>query len=303
MNMNNWLLLLLLSFLWGGSFFFVEVALTELPIFTIVFLRVSMGAAILFVFILMTNRRIPRDRKMWFNFLVMGILNNVIPFCMITGGQQFISGGFASILISTTPFFGVVVAHLLTKDERINAGKILGVVLGLSGVSILIGFAPLRDGSNEFIGIIAVLGAALSYAFAGVWGKRFRSLGVDSVVIAAGQLICSTILLIPIMSIADKPWLLPVPSINVWGSVLGIALLSTSFAYIIYFKILSTSGATKVLLVTFLIPVSANLLGVLILSEEFHIQHLLGMFVIGIGLIVMDASDRVKISQKEAAKS
>ncbi len=288
MNTKSWLLLLLLSFLWGGSFFFVEIALSALPIFTIVFLRVFIGAIILLVFLVVTGREIPKDKKVWLNLFVMGFLNNVIPFCMIVRGQQFISSGFASILNATTPFFTVIVAHFLTKDEKIDIRKILGVLFGFLGVFILIGFEPLKKGSNEIFGIMSILIAAISYSFAGIWGRRFRTLKVDPVVTSTGQLISSSFVLFPIMLIVDQPWNLSMPALNIWGAIIGIALFSTSLAYIIFFKILSSSGATNVMLVTFLIPISAILLGVFILSEKFEIQYLIGMVVIGIGLVFID---------------
>lgn len=288
MNTKSWLLLLLLSFLWGGSFFFVEIALTALPIFTIVFLRVFIGAIILLIFVLLTGREVPKDLKIWLHLFVMGFLNNVIPFCMIVSGQQFISSGFASILNATTPFFTVIVAHFLTRDEKINPGKVFGVILGFSGVFILIGFEPLQKGSNEIFGIFAILMAAISYSFAGIWGRRFKSLKIDPVVTSTGQLISSSLVLLPIMLLVDQPWNLSVPAINIWGAILGIALFSTALAYIIFFKILSSSGATNVMLVTLLVPISAILLGVFVLSEKFELQYLIGMAVISIGLAFID---------------
>jgi len=299
MDSKNWLRLLLLSLLWGGSFFFVEVALTALPIFTIVFLRVFFGAVILLLIILISGRKLPGGKKIWLDFLVMGTLNNVIPFCMIVSGQRYISGGFASILNATTPFFTVVVAHILTKDEKLNAGKIAGVVLGIAGVSILMGFETVLGESNKLIGIIAVLCAAVSYAFAGIWGRRFKTYGITPLAPAAGQLICSAVLLFPIVIIVDRPWTLDFPELNIWVAVLGIALFSTALAYILYFKILASSGATNVLLVTFLVPVSAILLGVFILSEVFKVQFLLGMIIIGLGLIAIDGRLIQRIGRKK----
>ena len=288
MNKKDWLLLTFLSLLWGGSYFFVEIALTALPIFTIVFLRVFTGAALLLLFISITERKFPKDKKVWFTLLVMGILNNVIPFTMIVSGQQYISSGFASILIAATPFFTVTSAHFLTKDEKINAGKITGVFFGVLGVSVLIGFDSLTWGSNELLGIIFILTASLSYSIAGIWGKRFKSMNIDPVITSTGQLICSSFILLPVMLITDRPWNLPLPPVEVWGAIIGIALFSTSVAYIVYFKVLSNSGATNVLLVTFLIPIVAVVLGVFLLSEDFKMQYLYGMFIIGIGLLAID---------------
>lgn len=301
MNSKNWLRLLLLSILWGGSFFFVEVALTGLPIFTIVFLRVFIGAGILLAFILIRGHKIPKGKKIWLDFLVMGILNNAIPFCMIVSGQQFISGGFASLLNATTPFFTVATAHFLTKDEKVTFGKTTGVALGITGVAVLIGLETLTGSSNKFIGIMAVLTAAISYSFAGIWGRRFKSYNIEPVVPAAGQLICSSVLLLPVMLIVDAPWSLELPGMQVWTAVFGMALFSTALAYILYFRILSSSGATNVLLVTFLIPVNAILLGVFILSEVFKAQYLIGIFLIGLGLISIDGRLIMKIYRRRDA--
>lgn len=306
MNKKDWLLLTLLSLLWGGSYFFVEIALRALPIFTIVFLRVFTGALLLLLYIFLTGRRLPGERKTWFNLVVVAILNNVIPFTMIVSGQQYINSGFASILIAATPFFTVTAAHLLTKDEKINAGKLGGVLFGILGVSVLIGFDSLSWEANELNGIIFILIASLSYSISAIWGKRFKSLNIDPVVTSASQLMCSSLILLPVMLITDKPWNLPLPPFEVWGAIIGIALFSTSIAYIIYFKILSSSGATNVLLVTFLIPIVAVVLGVFLLSEEFKVQYLFGMFIIGMGLLAIDGRliqkirDRINVTKKKA---
>lgn len=288
MKYSCWMLLIILSILWGGSFFFSKIALKEFPIFSIVFLRVFFGGVILFVFALITKKKLPTDAKIWFSFLVMGLLNNVIPFSMIVSAQKYIDSGFASILNAATPFFTIIVAHFLTKDEKLTIRKIIGLIMGLSGVVILIGYNTIFSGANELIGAIAVVIAALSYAFAGVWGKRFKAYGIDPVITATGQLLCSSIILLPIILIIDRPWNITMPSFPVCFSIFGIALFSTSLAYIIYFKVLSSSGATNVLLVTLLIPVSAIFLGVFILSEEFHNQYVYGILIIGMGLAIID---------------
>ncbi|MDC7223596.1 MAG: DMT family transporter [Spirochaetales bacterium] len=288
MDLINWLRLFVLSVLWGGSFFFVEVALTGLPLFTIVFLRVFLGAALLFLFILFAGKAVPKDRRIWRDFFVMGLLNNVVPFCLIVGGQRYISGGFASLLNGTTPFFTVVAAHFFTSDEKLNGGKVIGVILGITGVAFLTGFETLSGGSHEIRGILSFLGAAVSYALAALWGRRFKSYELDPVVPAAGQLACSSLLLLPVLLITDRPWMLERPDGAVWAAVGGIALLSTALAYVLYFKILASAGATHVLLVTFLIPITAILLGVFLLAESFKIEYLPGIFMIGAGLAFID---------------
>lgn len=288
MSIINWIQLIILSILWGGSFFFVEIALKELPIFTIVFFRVFIGFLILLLFVIFTGRKIVRDKKIWLSFLIMAILNNVIPFCMIVSGQRYISGGFASILNSVTPFITVIIAHFFTLDEKVTKSKIIGLIFGITGVATLIGYNPFKSQSIEVIGVFSILTASTSYACAGIFGRRFKKHKLDPVVTSTGQLFCSSIVLLPIMLLFNKPWTLQFPSFNTIGAILGIALFSTAIAYIIYFKILSNSGATNVLLVTFLVPISAVILGVLFLSEKFQMRQVLGMVIIGSGLIFID---------------
>lgn len=288
MSPTSWIQLLILSIFWGGSFFFVELALRELPIFVIVFTRVFLGFILLFLFSVLTGRKFVKDKNIWLIFLIMGLLNNAIPFCMIVTGQRFISGGFASILNSVTPFITVILAHIFTTDEKITTNKIIGLICGIIGVTTLIGYNPLNTESNEILGVFSVLTASTSYAFAGVFGRRLKKYKIDPVVTSTGQLLCSSAILLPVMLILNKPWTLSMPSMNTVGAILGIALFSTSIAYILYFKILSSAGATNVLLVTFLVPISAVILGFLFLSESFQIRQGIGMFIIGCGLISID---------------
>lgn len=288
MGWVEWSLLLILSILWGGSFFFVEVAVKALPPLTLVTLRVGLAAVALHIILLSKGMKMPSDRKTWIAFLGMGVLNNMLPFCLIVWGQIYIASGLASILNGTTPLFTVLVAHFLTVDEKVTKGRLMGVIAGFVGVVLMIGPEVLQGFGANILAQLAILGAALSYAFAGVYGRRFRSLGVPPLVTATGQVTASTILLVPLVLIIEQPWELPMLTFEVWGSVLGLAFFSTSLAYIIYFRILETSGATNLLLVTFLIPVSAILLGTTILGEQLDFMHFLGMGCIGLGLAAID---------------
>ena len=282
----EWMLLLTLSVLWGGSFFFSKVALAQLPPFTTVFCRVSLAAAVLNLVLVVSGRRMPRDRRLWGAFLVMGMLNNLIPFSLIFWGQTHISSGLASILNATTPLWTVVLAHFLTNDEHMTLNRLSGVVLGLIGVIVMIGPSALGGLGLNIVAQLAVLGAALSYGFAAIFGRRF--MGIPPLITAAGQLTGTTVMMLPITVIVDKPWtLLPLTFVT-WGAVLALAVGCTSMAYIIYFRILATAGATNVLLVTFLIPVSALLLGMTILGERPDLRHFIGMALIGFGLAAID---------------
>jgi len=268
MGLRDWGLVLGLSVVWGGTFFFVAVAVESLPPLTLVFLRVAIAAIVLIVLVPAVGLRLPADLKTWSAFFGIALLNNVIPFSLIFWGQTRIPGGLASILNATTPVFAVIVAHFLTRDEKLTANRLIGVLVGLAGVSVIIGPEALRGLGANLLAQLAVLGAAVCYAFAGIYGRRFRNLGIHPVVAAAGQLSASAIMLLPV--------------------VLGLATISTAFAYIIYFRVLATAGATNILLVTFLIPVSAIFLGTVFLDEQLAGRHLVGMALIGAGLAAID---------------
>lgn len=288
MGTLEWLLLLLLSVLWGGSFFFVGIAVKVLPPLTIVVLRVGLASIVLNLIVRATRLRMPKEWCYWKAFFGMGLLNNMIPFCLIVWGQTHIASGLASIFNATTPLFTVLVAHFFTKDEKISGGRIVGILIGFMGVAVIIGLDSLAGLGTNILAQFAVLAAALSYAFAGVYGRRFKSMGAAPLVTATGQVTASTILLIPLALVVDHPLALTMPGIGVWAAVVGLALLSTALAYTIYFRILATAGATNLLLVTFLIPVSAILLGVIFLDEQFANTDFAGMVLIFIGLAAID---------------
>jgi drug/metabolite transporter (DMT)-like permease len=288
MELLEWTLLIALSVLWGGSFFFIGVAVDALPPFTIVALRVGLAAVALNVIVPALGLMMPKDWRHWLAFLGMGALNNVIPFSLIVWGQTHISGGLASILNATAPFFTVVVAHFLTSDEKLTGRRFAGVLVGFLGVVFVIGPQAVKGLGMNILAQLAVLGAATSYAFAAVFGRRFRRAGLAPLVTAAGQVTASSVLMLPLALIVDRPWRLPMPHLEVWGAVLGLALLSTALAYILYFRILATAGATNLLLVTLLIPVSAILLGTMIRGEQLDLRHLAGMGILVLGLVIID---------------
>ena len=284
MTRRDWMLLLALSILWGGSFFFVEVALEGLPVLTIVWLRVALAAVILGVMLGLAGVVFPK-RRMWPALLVMGFLNNALPFTLFVLAQGEVTGALASILNATTPLFTVLVAHLATGDERITGLKAAGLGLGFAGVVVMMAGAEL-DGAVP--SKLACLVAALSYACAGVWGRRFRALGVAPLATAFGQVAAAALTLLPAWLWLDAPWTMEWPGAGVAGAMIGIAALSTALAYLIYFRLLASAGATNLLLVTFLIPVSATALGWLVLGERLLPQHLAGFVLIVLGLVAID---------------
>ncbi len=293
-----WGMLITLSILWGGSFFFSEVALRALPPFTVVFLRVALGAMVLWVVFLASVSKTERKGLPWKDFMIMGLLNNAIPFSLLVWGQTQISSSLASIINATTPFFTVLVAHFLLADERMSKAKVLGVSAGFAGIVVLMGPGAFGGGDVGLTGQIACIGAGISYALAATFGRRFA--GVTPLATATGQVTCSSLLLLPLVCLIDQPWMLSMPGWDVIGSVIGVAAGSTALAYILYFRILQVAGATNVALVTFLVPVSAIVLGTLILGEVLLPEHIAGMALIAVGLAIIDGRllERLRPSKK-----
>ncbi len=304
METKDWAMLLLLSVLWGGSFFFIGIAVTELPPLTIVTLRVGIAAITLWIILLTSGYEVPKTLKLWRTFAIVGLLNNVIPFGLIVWGQAHIGAGLASIINATTPLFTVLIAGVFLVDEHMTRQKIIGVLVGLFGVSVLIGADSLSDlgldMSLETLAQLAIIGAAIAYGSASVFGRRFKSLGVSPFSTAVGQVTASTVILIPLTLIVERPDQLANPSLNVWLAILALAIFSTALGYILFFRILSSSGATNVVLVTFLVPITASFLGWLILGEQLHSRYFAGMAFIGMGLAAIDG--RLWTKLKNATK-
>lgn len=287
MTALEWALLILLSIIWGGSFFFVAVAVTALPPFTIVFLRCIIGAAGLMIVLLLLRQSVPLTRATVPAFIGMGLLNNVIPQSLIVWAQGSLASGHASILNATNPFFTILILHLSTANERATPAKVLGVAIGFAGVAAMIGLDVVAA-SGSLLPQLAMLAAACSYGFAGLWGRRFAAMGLPPVATATGQLCASSVILAALALAVEHPLSLPMPPLTVWAAVMALALISTALAYVVFFRIMATAGATNLSLVTFLIPVSAILLGILFLGETLHLRHIVGMVLIGAGLACID---------------
>ena len=288
MSGRDWAILLLLSVIWGGSFFFVGVAVREIAPLSLVLVRVALAAAMLWLFLLARRERLALPPGATLAFLVLALLNNVVPFTLFVWAQQTIPSGLASILNATSPIWGVIVAHLLTADEKATPARVAGVLLGFAGVAVMIGADLLGELGRGLLGQLGCLAATLCYALAGVHARRFRAMGVPPVAVATGQLTASTIVMLPLVLLFEPPWRAAPPSLEAWAAMIGLALLCTSFAYILYFRLLASAGATNSLLVTFLVPITAILLGALVLHEHLEPRHFAGMALIGIGLAAID---------------
>jgi len=288
MGLMEWSMLVLLSMLWGGSYFFVEIALLEWSPLLIVAVRVVIATIVIWGIVLAAGLPVPRSRSVWIAFFWMGLLNNIFPFLLIVWGQKEIESGLAAILTAAAPIFSVIVAGVWLKDEPVTHPRLLGAVLGLIGVVILLGPSALAGLDANLLAQLAVLAGALSYAFAGVYARRFTRMNVDPIVAAAGQLVMSSLIMILLVFMFEAPSQLIESSTRVWIAVALMAVFSTALAYILYFRLLASAGATNAILVTLLIPVTAILLGALILDERLEWLHFVGMAVIGFGLSVID---------------
>lgn len=299
MNAREWGMLLLLSLIWGCSFYFVAVALWELQPLTIVAARVLIAAVVLHVVIRLMGITLPMTRQAWTSFLIMGVINNVIPFTLLTWGQQYVASGIASILNATTPIFTALIAHVATTDEKLSPGRVAGATLGLVGVAVMIGGAALGQMSQHIAGELAILAAAVSYGFSSVFARRFSAIGVPPLASAAGLLTVSSAMLVPTALLVDQPWTRGWPSLEVTAAVLGSALLATTVAYLLYFRIVATAGANNLMLVTFLMPVTAIALGIFALGEELALRHIAGMALIALGLAAIDGRVLRKLRRRK----
>jgi drug/metabolite transporter (DMT)-like permease len=288
MTPTEWALLVTLSILWGGSYFYVGVAVKALPPLVIVAFRVVVGAALLYGVVRLSGLRMPRDRATWGAFFVMGFLNNVVPFNLIAWGQSTIASGLAAILNATTPLFAVLIAHMMTADEKMTPARVAGVVIGFAGVVIMIGPDALAGATTHVVADLALLAASLFYAVSPVYGRRFGRAGLPPLVAATGQITASAIMTVPLALVIERPWTLPAPGPGVWAALLALAAISTTLAYIIFYRILATAGAVNLMLVTFLIPVSAIILGAVFLAERLATIDFVGMATIGLGLACID---------------
>jgi drug/metabolite transporter (DMT)-like permease len=283
MSARNWGLLLLLSLLWGSSFYFYKVLVAVLPPVTVVTGRVGIAAIALNLLLLARGEGLPRDR--WKDFLISGVLNNVLSFILICWGETRITSGMASILNAITPMFVVVIGHFVTHDEKMSWAKIGGIGLGVLGTVILVGPQAFR-GASAALGEMAVIVASLFYAMGGLYSRHFR--GLPPLVAATGQLTAATAVLLPLSLVVDQPWRLPMPGWETGVSLLVIALVNTAAAYLVYFRLLAGAAVTHASLVTFLIPPIALLLGAVFLDERITLQAVSGMVVIALGLAAID---------------
>lgn len=304
MSRTTWMLLLMLSIFWGGSFFFVEIALEDIPPFTLVFLRVFLAAIVLLLILYAQGCSLPRDLLVWRKYFLMGLISNAIPFCLIVWGQTHIESSVASILNATTPICTVILAHWMTTDERLSVRKLAAVILGFIGVYFLMR-PELQNGMSwKGYGQLAVVAASICYSFAGIFGKSLKI--YPPLNNAAGTLCCSALMLFPFVILIDSPWTLQVHTPALLA-VLGYSLISTALAFWLFFRILAVAGVVNTQLVTFLVPLNTLILGVGVLGERLYPSAFVGMGFIFLGLIVIDGRVmqfiRKRVSKSKSLKA
>lgn len=281
-----WGELFLLGLIWGASFLTLRIALDEISVLTAVLHRVFWAMLVLWAVVIAMRLPVPREPKVWAGFLMMGLLNNVIPFGLMTWGQLHIESGLTAILNATTAIFGVLVAALVFADERLTWRKAIGVGLGFSGVTLAIGAGRLTDFDPRSLAQLAVLGGTLSYALASAWA-RARLGGLAPQVAAAGMLTGSTLILLPAALVIDGPVTLALLPVT-WAAIGYYALVGTAGAYLLYYRVLAMAGSGNLMLVTLIIPPVAIVLGALVLGEELTPGAFAGFALLALGLAVLN---------------
>jgi drug/metabolite transporter (DMT)-like permease len=288
MTGREWGILLFLAVIWGGAFMFIGVAVRHIEPFTYVWLRLTIAAATMWLFLRLTGGKIGLPRDVWGTILLLALLNNALPFTLFGWGQTHIASGLASILNATTPIWGVLVAHLYTQDERMTPRKVAGVMLGFAGVATMIGPSLLGQVGTDALAQLACIAAAVSYALAAVWARRFKRMGLSPMSVTTGQLTAGALMMLPLALLVDQPWTQPLPPLSAWAAIAALAVLCTAVGYVLYFRLLDSAGATNALLVTLLIPPFAILFGGLFLDEVLAPQDFAGLGLIALGLAAID---------------
>jgi drug/metabolite transporter (DMT)-like permease len=301
MSAADWGIIMLLSLLWGGAFFMIELGLRGFPPNTLVFLRMALAVLPMWLILKIMGHHMPRDGRSWGQLFILGAINAAFPFILFFWGQTHIESGLASILNATTPLWGVVTAHFLTRDEKATPARIVGVILGLAGIVVMVGTDALGGMSGSVLAQLACLAATLLYALAAVYGRTLSQSTMTPLVVATGQVITAAIFMLPVMLVVDQPWTLPAAGWDAWAGAIGLAIPSTAIAYFFYFRLIDRAGASNAMLVAFIMPVVAIILGVVALGETVEAKELAGAALIALGLLAIDGRLLPKFSAASSA--
>jgi drug/metabolite transporter (DMT)-like permease len=288
MTAQDWGLIAILSLIWGSAFFLIVIVLRDMPANTMVFLRFALAIPPMLLWLRYTGEDLPMTVTIWKQFTILGALNIAIPLIIFTWGQARIPSGLASVLNATTPLWGVIVAHFLTQNEKATPLRLFGVLTGFAGVGVMMGTGALSGAGENVMAQLACAGATLFYGLAGVYALRMGDTGLSPMQIATGQVCTASLMMIPVVLLTETPWALPMPGLAALASLATLALVGTSFAYLLYFRLIASAGASNALLIPLTIPPIAILLGALFLEEVILPQQMAGIALIALGLLALD---------------
>jgi drug/metabolite transporter (DMT)-like permease len=298
LDATGWGLIGILSILWGGAFFLIEVGLRSYSPFMLVFMRLALAVPPMWVVMRISGGTLPREARSWSLLVVVGLLNCALPFMLFFWGQQYLDSGYASILNATTPLWGVVTAHFMTHDEKATPARIIGVLVGMAGIIVMVGPDAAKGLSNNLLAQIACILSTLFYSFAAIYGRRLSQTTMTPMVVATGQTMAAALIMLPVILLFDPPWHMPMPRLDSTLSGITLALFSTALAYMLYFRLIDRSGASNAQLVAFIMPVLAIILGVAFLGEHLQSGQIAGAALIAIGLVILDGRVVSRLQQK-----
>ena len=287
MKLKNFLWLLFLASLWGPSFLFIKIAVAEIPPLTLAAGRVGVAALLLYLILRMQRYNLPQFGPVWKHFAFMGLVHNALPFTLFNWGEQYIDSSLAAILNGTTPLFTIVLAHFLVEDDSLTPSKLVGAIIGFSGLTLLVAPSLLGGMSATGWGLIAVLVAALCYGLAVVY-SRLHLRGLPPLVASTAQLTLATLYMLPLAFLVEQPLSLPVPSLTALGAVLFLAVFGTALAFVVYYRLIERTNASYVSMVTYLIPVFGVILGIIVLNEQLTWNAYVGCALILGGVMIVN---------------
>jgi drug/metabolite transporter (DMT)-like permease len=285
---TGWLLIGILSILWGGAFFLIEVGLRSYPPITLVFMRLALAVPPMWIAMRLMGERLPTEPRIWGLLAIVGALNCALPFILFFWGQQYLDSGYASILNATTPLWGVITAHFLTSDEKATPARIVGVLIGMAGIVVMVGPEAMKGLSNNLLAQLACIVSTIFYSFAAIYGRRLSQTELTPMAVATGQTMAAALMMVPIVAVMDQPWTMAVPRLDSTLAGVTLAIFSTALAYTLYFRLIDRSGASNAQLVAFLMPILAVILGIAFLGESLSGGQIAGAGLIAVGLVILD---------------
>jgi drug/metabolite transporter (DMT)-like permease len=281
----DWLLFFALGFMWGSSYLFIKIAVDSFGTFTLIALRLLIGAAFLWVAFRLNGTSLPRERRIYGHLVVMALINITIPFALITWAEQSVDSALAAILNATVPLFVIVIAPMFLPDEPIRLNGVVGLAVGFIGVMLLVS-PGLMSATGDLAGSIALLGSSLAYALGNVYNRR-NVRGIPPLIPAVFQVTFAFVIVSVLALVLERPWETATPDVAGWFSVIWLGIFGSGLAYVLYFRLLGRWGATRTSLVAYLLPVYGIVLGYLVLQEKIDITLILGtaLVIAGVALV------------------